>query len=66
MPTTTQLVENERNDLADFLETLTPPQWAADSLCEGWSVRDVVAHVVSYEAWVPSISPSASPEGASC
>lgn len=49
MPTTTQLVEDERNDLADLLETLTPQQWAAPSLCGGWSVRDVVTHVVSYE-----------------
>lgn len=45
----TQLVVEERNDLADFLETLTPEQWTANSLCEGWTVRDVVAHVVSYE-----------------
>lgn len=49
MPTTTQLVEAERRDLADFLETVAPQQWDAESLCEGWSVRDVVAHVVSYE-----------------
>lgn len=46
---TTRLVEDERNDLADFLETLTPQQWAATSLCAGWTVRDVVAHVISYE-----------------
>lgn len=44
-----QLVADERTDLADFLETLTPQQWAAQSLCQGWTVRDVVAHVVSYE-----------------
>lgn len=48
--TVTGLVEAERNDLADFLETLAPQQWAARSLCEGWTVRDVAAHVVSYEA----------------
>jgi uncharacterized protein (TIGR03083 family) len=47
--TVTELVEAERNDLAEFLEKLTPQQWAAESLCQGWSVRDVVAHVVSYE-----------------
>jgi uncharacterized protein (TIGR03083 family) len=49
LKTATPLVEAERNDLADFLETLTPQQWAAPSLCEHWTVRDVVAHVVSYE-----------------
>lgn len=51
MPMTgTGIVEAERNDLADFLETLAPQQWAAQSLCEGWTVSDVVAHVVSYDA----------------
>lgn len=43
------LATAERADLADLLETLTPEQWAAPSLCDGWTVRDVVAHVVSYE-----------------
>jgi uncharacterized protein (TIGR03083 family) len=37
----------ERGDLAEFLATLTPEQWEAASLCEGWRVRDVVAHVMS-------------------
>lgn len=44
-----QLAAAERRDLADLLETLTPAQWDAPSLCEGWTVRDVAAHVVSYE-----------------
>lgn len=39
----------ERTDLADFLATLTPQQWAAPSLCERWRVRDVVAHVMSFD-----------------
>ncbi|OBA79225.1 DinB family protein [Mycobacterium sp. 1164966.3] len=39
----------ERTDLAEFLATLTPPQWDAPSLCTKWSVKDVVAHVISYE-----------------
>jgi uncharacterized protein (TIGR03083 family) len=39
----------ERADLVDFLGTLTPQQWAAPSLCADWTVRDVVAHVFSYE-----------------
>lgn len=45
----TALAEREREDLADFLGTLTPEQWDAPSLCEGWRVRDVVAHVISYD-----------------
>src|SRR5690349_9263553 len=34
-----------RRDLADLLETLTPRQWETPSLCAGWRVRDVAAHV---------------------
>ncbi|WP_152360620.1 maleylpyruvate isomerase family mycothiol-dependent enzyme [Microlunatus speluncae] len=43
------LARDERADLAALLETLTPDQWNAASLCRGWSVRDVVTHVISYE-----------------
>ncbi len=43
------LATRERADFADFLETLTPQQWDAPSLCEGWIVRDVVSHVISYD-----------------
>ncbi|MGA5542147.1 maleylpyruvate isomerase family mycothiol-dependent enzyme [Mycobacterium sp. NPDC051198] len=39
----------ERTDLADFLATLTPEQWRTESLCAGWTVKDVVAHVISYD-----------------
>ena len=39
----------ERSDLAAFLQTLTPDEWDAASLCDKWTVKDVVAHVVSYE-----------------
>ncbi|OBK52673.1 maleylpyruvate isomerase family mycothiol-dependent enzyme [Mycobacterium sp. 1081908.1] len=39
----------ERADLADFLATLTPQDWQTPSLCTKWTVKDVVAHVISYE-----------------
>ena len=39
----------ERADLAAFLATLTPQEWATPSLCTGWTVKDVVAHMISYE-----------------
>lgn len=39
----------ERGDLADFLATLTPEEWDAPTLCSQWRVRDVVAHMFSYE-----------------
>jgi uncharacterized protein (TIGR03083 family) len=43
------LAYDERADLAAFLASLTPQDWNAPSLCEKWTVKDVVAHVVSYE-----------------
>jgi uncharacterized protein (TIGR03083 family) len=45
----TRLAREERGDLAGFLATLTPPQWEAPTLCERWRVRDVVAHLISYD-----------------
>jgi uncharacterized protein (TIGR03083 family) len=43
------LARDERTELADLLATPTPTQWNAPSLCAGWRVRDVVAHMFSYE-----------------
>ena len=48
-PDTLRLARDERADLADFLDTLTPEQWDGPTLCARWRVRDVVAHVISYE-----------------
>ncbi|MFB7505658.1 maleylpyruvate isomerase family mycothiol-dependent enzyme [Streptomyces broussonetiae] len=42
---TAAAIAAERRELADFFETLTPLQWAAPSLCAGWRVREVVAHM---------------------
>ncbi|MEV0057504.1 maleylpyruvate isomerase family mycothiol-dependent enzyme [Saccharopolyspora shandongensis] len=39
----------EREDLVAFLATLSEQQWSEPTLCTGWSVRDLVAHVVSYD-----------------
>jgi uncharacterized protein (TIGR03083 family) len=47
--TALDLAQREREDLADFLTTLTPEQWQHDTLCAGWTVRDVVAHTVGFE-----------------
>ncbi|HNM10229.1 MAG TPA: maleylpyruvate isomerase family mycothiol-dependent enzyme [Mycobacterium sp.] len=38
-------IDDQRAGLADLLESLTPEQWVAPSLCEGWRVRDVAAHL---------------------
>jgi uncharacterized protein (TIGR03083 family) len=45
--------QQEREDFARFLDELTPEQWNTPSLCAGWSVRDVVAHCVSFEGLSP-------------
>ncbi len=45
----TGLARAERADLAALLATLTPAQWDTSSLCTRWRVRDVVAHLFSYE-----------------
>ena len=50
MPTVTDFwsdVHQERQALLKHLETLTPEQWDAPSLCSEWRVRDVVGHMVS-------------------
>ena len=44
-----RLAREERADFAAFLATLSPQQWQAPTLCAGWLVRDVVAHVISYD-----------------
>ena len=43
------LATEERRDLADYLDTLTADEWERPSLCPGWSVRDVVGHIASYD-----------------
>lgn len=44
-----QLARDERADLADLLAELPSEHWDAPTLCDRWAVRDVVAHVISYE-----------------
>ena len=44
-----RLARDERADLAAFLATLRPPQWEGPTLCSQWRVRDVVAHIISYD-----------------
>lgn len=44
-----EMAAAERAEMADFLDSLSPEQWESPSLCAGWRVRDVAAHVISYE-----------------
>ncbi len=38
-------IDHERLDLADLLDDLAPAEWEQPSLCTGWRVRDVAAHL---------------------
>ena len=40
-----QVVKRQRLAIADLLDGLSVEQWEAPSLCAGWRVRDVAAHV---------------------
>src|SRR5205809_7900719 len=39
------MVESEQTEFVDLLRGLTSEQWAAPSLCRGWSVHEVVIHI---------------------
>lgn len=43
-------IDQGRLDFADLFESLTAEQLAAPSLCEGWTVRDVGAHLTMAHA----------------
>jgi uncharacterized protein (TIGR03083 family) len=38
-------IDQQRAELADLMETFTEADWEAPSLCEGWRVREVAAHL---------------------
>ncbi|MGO1510002.1 MAG: maleylpyruvate isomerase family mycothiol-dependent enzyme [Actinomycetales bacterium] len=48
MADTYELIVTERRRLADIFAGLTAEQWRAHSLCERWSVREVVAHMTAH------------------
>ncbi|RDI49737.1 maleylpyruvate isomerase family mycothiol-dependent enzyme [Nocardia mexicana] len=39
------MLRAERAELVSLLRTLSEEEWESPSLCEGWRVRDVVAHL---------------------
>jgi len=51
-----ETTRSERLELVDLLETLTPQEWETPSLCTGWTVQDVAAHI----AWAPVAGPGES------
>lgn len=50
-----QHIDRERSWMADLLESLPPAAWEQPSLCEGWSVRDVGAHLTFSHARVRDV-----------
>lgn len=54
MEITKQVISNgmreERERLMDYLRSIPEAAWDKASLCEGWTVRDVVAHLVGNAA----------------
>jgi uncharacterized protein (TIGR03083 family) len=40
-----QVIITHRRAVADLLDTLTDQEWQTPSLCAGWRVRDVAAHL---------------------
>jgi uncharacterized protein (TIGR03083 family) len=47
-------IATERGALADDLAGLTASQWDTPSLCAGWTVRDIVAHLSATAALNPA------------
>ncbi len=46
--TTAQLTRAEQEQFVHLLRSLDEVDWASPSLCEGWSVRDVVVHTAAH------------------
>jgi uncharacterized protein (TIGR03083 family) len=47
------LIHAEREALIADLGTLTDDQWATPSLCDGWTVRDVLGHMIATTKMTP-------------
>jgi uncharacterized protein (TIGR03083 family) len=48
-----KLIHEQREKVGDALGTLTDADWEIASLCSGWRVRDVVAHMVETHLMTP-------------
>ena len=52
-PSPWPVIHAERAALADDLNELTDGQWATPSMCAGWSVHDVLGHIVATAQMTP-------------
>jgi len=50
VPHLRRLALDVRSQLANSLDTLRPDEWSHPTLCDGWNVRDVLAHLVAWDA----------------
>jgi uncharacterized protein (TIGR03083 family) len=48
-----KLIHDQRANVSDSLATLTDGDWETASLCTGWRVHDVVAHMVETHLMTP-------------
>ena len=46
-------IHTERQALADDLHALPDGKWSTASLCDGWSVRDVLGHMTATAELTP-------------
>ena len=52
-----EAIRRERLGLVDWLRQLSPSDWNRPSLCAGWTVKHVVAHLVTpFEVSVPAFA----------
>ncbi len=62
-------IDRQRSAVAELLDQLGPEEWDRPSLCEGWTVRDVAAHLTLQEIDLTAFArlvarhPSAVPHG---
>jgi uncharacterized protein (TIGR03083 family) len=50
---TWKFIHEERAQLANTWDSLTPQQWTSPSWCEGWSVQEVAGHILSAAEQTP-------------
>ncbi|MEY9837914.1 maleylpyruvate isomerase family mycothiol-dependent enzyme [Streptacidiphilus sp. EB103A] len=51
-----QAIDEQRASLADLLGDLSEREWETPSLCKGWRVREVAAHLTLSHATVPAVA----------
>jgi uncharacterized protein (TIGR03083 family) len=49
-------VDRRRAAVVDLLEGLSPTEWDTPSLCDGWRVRDVAAHLTMQLLTIPQLA----------